>query len=113
MIDGKPGGVPCVKKRPAEKRPVRKWSARVTRTSHALALEEGVFSLHDPRRIARSLLRSAEASRDRKAPPFRSAMSVLAFYMNRAGKKLDTRQRRVLERAKDELRGLKSEHHAG
>ena len=102
-----------MKKRPAKKRPVRKWSARVTRKSHALALEEGVFSLRDPRRIARSLLRSAAASRSRKAPPFRSAMSMLAFYMNRAGKNLDARQRRVLERAKDELRSLQNKHHAG
>lgn len=92
------------KKSPAVKRPAKRWSARVTRESHALRLEEGVFSGRDPRRIAASLLRSAKASRRRKAPPFRSAMSMLVFYINRAGKHLDARQRRVLERAKQELR---------
>ncbi|MGE5625716.1 MAG: DUF3175 domain-containing protein [Bacillota bacterium] len=85
---------------------VRKWSARVTRTSHALALEGGVFTCKDPRRIARSLLRSAEASQTRKSTPFRSAMSMLVFYINRAGKPLSVRQRRVLEQAKQELRHL-------
>jgi len=92
------------KRNPAKKRPAKRWSARVTRESHALRLEEGVFSGRDPRRIAASLLHSAQASRQRKAPPFRSAMSMLVFYINRAGKNLDARQRRVLERAKEELR---------
>lgn len=92
------------KKSPARKRPAKRWSARVTRESHALRLEEGVFSGRDPRRIAASLLRSAKASRQRKSPPLRSAMSMLVFYINRAGKNLGVRQRRVLERAKDELR---------
>lgn len=84
----------------------RKWSARVTRESNALDLEEGVFTWRDPRRIARSLKRSAEASRRRKADAFRSAMSMLTFYINRAGSNLDDRQRAVLERAKGELRRL-------
>ena len=82
------------------------WSGRVTRESHALDLEEGVFTWKDPRRIARSLKRSAEASTRRKAPPFRSAMSMLVFYINRAGKNLDDEQRAILEQAKDELRKL-------
>lgn len=84
----------------------KKWSAQVTRESNALDLEEGVFTWSDPRRIARSLRRSAEASTRRKAEPFRSAMSMLVFYINRAGSGLDVAQRRVLEQAKDELRRL-------
>lgn len=81
-----------------------RWSARVTRESHALMLEEGVFTWKDPHRIALSLKRSADSSTQRKAEPFRSAMSMLVFYINRAGSKLDPEQRRVLEQAKDELR---------
>ena len=83
-----------------------KWSAKVTRESAALDLEEGVFTWKDPKRIARSLKRSAEASTRRKAPPFRSAMSMLVFYINRAGKNLDAEQRQILEQAKDALRRL-------
>jgi hemerythrin-like domain-containing protein len=82
------------------------WSARVTRESDALDLEEGVFTWKDPRRIALSLQRSAEASRRRKSTPFRSAMSMLVFYINRAGKHLDPEQKAVLEAAKTELRKL-------
>jgi len=84
----------------------KRWSGRVTRESDALDLEEGVFTWSDPRRIARSLKRSAEASTRRKAGPFASAMSMLTFYLNRAGSNLDEGQRRVLERAKNELRRL-------
>lgn len=84
----------------------RNWSAKVTRESFALELEEGVFTWQDPKRIAESLKRSAEASTRRKAPPFRSAMSMLVFYINRAGRNLDEDQKRVLEQAKDELRAL-------
>ena len=91
---------------PLRKKAVKKWSARVTRTSHALVLEEGAFAGDDPARIARSLKRSADASRARKATPFRSAMSMLTFFINRAGRKLDPRRRRVLEQAKAELRRL-------
>ena len=87
-------------------KPRQNWSARVTRESNALDLEEGVFTWDDPRRIAESLLRSAEASTRRKADPFRSAMSMLMFYINRAGRKLDRRQKRILEQAKEELRRL-------
>ena len=82
------------------------WSARVTRESFALELEEGVFTWKDPKRITQSLKRSADASTRRKSPPFRSAMSMLAFYINRAGKNLDENQKLILERAKDELRAL-------
>ncbi len=82
------------------------WSARVSRESAALDLEKGVFTWQDPVRIAQSLKRSADKSRQRKAPPFRSAMSMLAFYINRAGRNLDENQKRILEQAKDELRSL-------
>ena len=82
----------------------RRWSARVTRESNALDLDRGVFTWKDPRRIARSLKRSAERSHRRKSEPYRSAMSMLTFYINRAGKNMSASQRRVLERAKDELR---------
>jgi hypothetical protein len=86
-----------------------RWSNRVTRESNALDLEEGVFTWKNPQRIARSLMDSAEASTRRKAPPFRSAMSMLVFYINRAGKNLDPDQKNILEQAKDELRKLKEE----
>ena len=84
----------------------KRWSQRVTRTSNALDLEGGVFSETDPRAIARSLKRSAERSHRRKSGPYRSAMSMLTFYLNRAGKKLPKAQRARLEAAKDELRDL-------
>jgi len=84
----------------------RRWSQHVTETSNALALEPGVFRLKDPREVAMSLRRSAESSTNRKAPPFLSAMSMLVFYVNRAGKSLGPADREVLERAKDELRAL-------
>jgi hypothetical protein len=82
----------------------RRWSARVARTSDALDLEGGVFPQKDPKRIAASLKRSAERSKRRKADPYRSALSMLTFYINRAGKNLPATRRRTLERAKDELR---------
>jgi hypothetical protein len=84
----------------------KRWSKRVTERSNALDLDPGVFARSDPRSIARSLKRSAERSRRRKADPFRSAMSMLTFYINRAGKSLSGAQRRRLEAAKDELRKL-------
>lgn len=83
-----------------------KWSAKVTQESHALELEEGLFTWKNPRKIARSLKKSANASKHRKAEPFRSAMSMLVFYINRSGKNLDNEQKRILEKAKDELRDL-------
>jgi hypothetical protein len=84
----------------------RRWSARVTARSNALDLEEGVFKKPSARAIARSLKRSAEQSRRRKTDPYRSAMSMLTFYVNRAGVHLTPARRRVLEEAKDELREL-------
>jgi hypothetical protein len=78
----------------------------VAETSNALDLEPGVFTLDDARRIARSLKRSAEASRRRKTDAFRSAMSMLNFYINRAGRQLPAPRRAVLDAAKDELRAL-------
>ena len=84
-----------------------KWSQDVTEQSDALDLEEGVFTWSDPERIARSLLRSAQNSTRRKASStYRSAMSMLTFYINRAGSGLSDERREVLERAKDELRRL-------
>lgn len=83
-----------------------RWSAEVTRESDALDLEEGVFTWKDPGKIALSLKRSADASTRRKSAPFRSAMSMLVFYINRAGKNLTAEQKIILEQAKDELRNL-------
>jgi hypothetical protein len=91
------------------KKPAR-WSQRITRESNALDLEEGVFSKTSPKEIARSLQRSAERSQRRKTDAFRSAMSMLVFYMNRAGKKLPASRRKTLDRAKDELRVLYGRH---
>lgn len=88
------------------KKKLKRWSQQVTETSNALDLEPGVFSWDDPRRIALSLKSSADNSDRRKGSPFRSAMSMLNFYINRAGKKLPAEQREILERAKDELREL-------
>ena len=82
------------------------WSQQVTETSNALDLEAGVFAQDDPRRIALSLKCSAERSHRRKSDPFRSAMSMLNFYINRAGKSLTGVHRERLEAAKNELRAL-------
>jgi hypothetical protein len=95
-----------MKRNPTVKRQDKRWSQRVTQTSNALDLEKGVFAQDDPRRIACSLKRSAERSQRRKSDPFRSAMSMLTFYINRAGKTLSKRQRAHLEDAKEELRAL-------
>ena len=93
-------------KRKSSKRKGRRWSQRVTETSDALTLEEGVFTKGSPRAIARSLKRSAERSKRRKSDPYRSAMSMLVFYINRAGKGLSKTRKAKLEKAKDELRDL-------
>jgi hypothetical protein len=85
---------------------VRKWSDKVTKESNALDLEKGVFTWNDPKKIAASLKKSAEQSTRRKAGPYQSAMSMLNFYINRAGKKLPDQQKRILQQAKDELRRL-------
>ena len=82
----------------------RRWSAQVTKHSDALDLKPEVFTGKDPHRIALSLKHSAEWSKRRKGTPYQSAMSTLNFYINRAGKNLPQKQRRILERAKDELR---------
>jgi len=80
------------------------WSAGVTKENNALDLEKGVFTFDDPKKIAFSLKKSAERSPRRKAPPFQSAMSMLNFYINRAGKNLPAPRRRILAAAKAELR---------
>jgi hypothetical protein len=82
----------------------KKWSREVTDHSNALDLDRDIFARKDPHSIALSLKHSAEHSRRRKSSPYRSAMSMLTFYINRAGKDLDPKQKRVLEDAKDELR---------
>jgi hypothetical protein len=81
----------------------RRWSGKVTRESHAMDVENKVFK-KSPKEIARSLKRSSERSTSRKSNPFRSAMSMLNFFINRAGKKLKPAQRKRLEKAKNELR---------
>ena len=84
----------------------KKWSQDVTEHSDALDLDRDVFTRHDPKSIARSLKRSAEHSSRRKGTPFQSAMSMLTFYINRAGKGLPKDRKDRLEKAKDELRIL-------
>ena len=84
----------------------KRWSQKVTSGSNALDLEPGVFTLPSASEVAASLKRSADHSRRRKAPPFQSAMSMLNFYINRAGKTLTGRRKRVLAKAKGELRRL-------
>jgi hypothetical protein len=83
-----------------------RWSARVTQRSNALDLQRNIFQSTNPRRIALSLKRSAEQSKRRKGTSYQSAMSMLNFYINRAGKNLPQKQKRVLERAKGELRDV-------
>ncbi len=84
----------------------QQWSQKVTENSDALDLEAGVFTLEDTRQIALSLKRSADSSKRKKTDPYRSAMSMLTFYINRAGSKLSDTQCNRLEKAKDELREL-------
>lgn len=84
--------------------PKKRWSRNVTEKSDALDLDKGIFTWKNPKRIAASLRRSAEHSKRRKSGAFRSAMSMLTFYVNRGGKDLPKKQKAVLERAKDELR---------
>lgn len=105
-------------KRRRKKAPARRthrWSQRVTETSDAMTLEEGVFKKGSPRAVAASLKRSAERSHRRKADPYRSAMSMLTFYLNRAGKGLPKTRKAKLEKAKDELRALygRERRHSG
>jgi hypothetical protein len=90
----------------ASTRRKKKWSQRVTETSDALTLDRGVFTKGSPKAIARSLKRSAERSHRRKSSPYRSAMSMLTFYINRGGKGLSASRKAKLNKAKDELRAL-------
>lgn len=99
-------------KKSTAKRKGRRWSQHVTETSDAMTLEEGVFTKGSPRAIAHSLKRSAERSHRRKSDPYRSAMSMLTFYINRAGKGLSKTRKQKLEEAKDELRELYGKHRA-
>ena len=95
---------PMAKAQAKRQKTGRRWSADVTRHSHALDLEKNVFAQSSPERIAASLKHSAETSKSRKADPFRSAMSILTFYINRAGRSLPESRKRILERAKEALR---------
>lgn len=88
------------------KQNIKNWSARVTQESNALILEKGVFTWNSPARIAQSLKQSVEESLNRKGTVFQSAMSMLNFYINRAGKNLKPKQRQVLEQTKIKLRKL-------
>jgi len=96
--------MPATHRRSSKTPPARKWSQHVTETSNALDLQADVFKLKDPKQIARSLKRSAEHSDRRKSDPYRSAMSMLTFYINRAGKTLPAARKKILMQAKDELR---------
>jgi hypothetical protein len=104
--------MPATKKKAAKKKPAakkkktakKKWSAGVTKHSNALDLENGVFAGSDPKKIASSLKRSASRSKRKKGTPYQSAMSMLNFYENRGGKNLSATKKKVLERAKTELR---------
>lgn len=84
----------------------KNWSASVTSESNALDLEEGVFTWNNPAKIAQSLKNSADSSKRRKSSPYRSAMSMLVFFINRAGRHIDEEQKHILEQAKTELRKL-------
>ena len=92
--------------RKAARKPTKYWSGYVTRHSNALNLEAGVFTWSDPKKIARSLRRSAEHSSRRKGTAFQSAMSMLNFYVNRGGRNLSAAQKKTLQQAKEELRKL-------
>ena len=93
-------------KKPTNRSTKKKWSARVTNHSNALDFESNVFKKKDPKKIAQSLKRSAEHSKRKKSGPYQSAMSMLNFYINRAGKNLPTKEKEPLENAKGELRKL-------
>jgi Protein of unknown function (DUF3175) len=103
MIIGKKSST---KKAATKRRISRNWSKYVTEHSKALDLEQGIFSQKDPKKIAESLKRSAEESERRKSGPFQSAMSMINFYENRAGKNLSASQKKILDKSKDELRKL-------
>jgi len=94
------------KKKSAKKGAPKKWSKKVTQTSNAMDLEKDVFKQKNPKAVAKSVKRSAEKSKRKKAGPFQSAMSMINFYENRAGKNLEAGQKKVLDNSKDELRKL-------
>lgn len=91
-------------KKTGDNKKTKKWSASVTQNSDALDLKENIFESKSAKKIAESLKKSAEQSDRRKSSPYRSAMSMLTFYINRAGKNLESDQKDVLENAKEELR---------
>jgi putative cell wall-binding protein len=91
---------------PNSKATPKKWSGRVTKTSNALDLKRDIFKETDPKKIASSLKASATKSKRKKGTPYQSAMSMLNFYINRAGHNLPEKQKDVLEKAKEELKGL-------
>lgn len=94
------------KKKDSQKPGPAKWSKKVTEQSNAMDLEKDVFTLKDPTKIAKSIKRSAEKSKRRKAEPFQSAMSMINFYENRGGKNIPAAQRKILDASKEELRKL-------
>jgi len=96
---------------PSFKKSAALWSAEVTESSHAMDLEPGVFKKDSPKAIAKSVRRSAEHSDTLKSTPFRSAMSMINFYQNRAGKNLPKKRHKVLDQAKAELRKLYKKDH--
>lgn len=91
----------------------KRWSAKATAKSNALSLEKNVFTFNDPKKIASSLKNSAEKSIRRKSPPFRSAMSMLNFYINRAGKNLSPDRKNILNKAKVKLRKIYGRNNYG
>jgi hypothetical protein len=94
------------KKKSAKKSAPKKWSKKVTQTSNAMDLERDVFKQKNPKAIAKSVKKSAEKSKRKKAGPFQSAISMINFYENRAGKNLEGGQKKVLDKSKNELRKL-------
>jgi hypothetical protein len=98
--------MPAKTQKSRSKKTAKRWSKRVTEKSNALDLEKSVFKKGGPREIAKSLKRSAEHSHRRKSQPFRSAMSMLSFYINRAGENLPKSEKEKLDKAKGELRDL-------
>ncbi|HMH30680.1 MAG TPA: DUF3175 domain-containing protein [Steroidobacteraceae bacterium] len=106
MAARKPSKAPVRRRSTSKGVKAKRWSSRVTKTSNALDLESGVFKLKSPRALARSLKKSSERSSRRKSTPFRSAMSMLNFEINRGGRNLSPEQTRVLNAAKLELRKL-------
>ena len=98
--------MPSTKRSSARSKKSKRWSQRVTDTSNAMDLEAGVFKSRSAKAVASSLKRSAERSQRRKASPYQSAMSMVGFYLNRGGKQLSAERKRILERAKVELKAL-------